>query len=99
MTEPPKLTIMTIMTKKTIPLARAKSQLSELVVRAAFAGEEFIITRRGRPAARLGPIRTREEKSDLADVRGWLSDEDPLFTRLQELRRRSRGRKPRVLRP
>ena len=36
--------MMTYRTMKTISLAEAKSRLSELVVRAAYGGEEFVIT-------------------------------------------------------
>ncbi len=41
---------------QTIDLSDAKTQLSHLVERAA-AGEEIIITKAGRPMARLGPLK------------------------------------------
>ena len=43
----------------------AKTQLSKLVERAE-AGEEIVITRRGKPAARLVPERNREGFASLA---------------------------------
>ena len=39
-----------------IALAEAKAHLSALVERVEQAGEEIVITRRGRPAARLVPV-------------------------------------------
>jgi prevent-host-death family protein len=42
---------------QTITLSNAKTHLSQLVERAA-AGEEIIITKAGRPMARLGPIKS-----------------------------------------
>jgi prevent-host-death family protein len=86
------------MTKKTVSLAEAKSRLSELVVRAAYGREEFVITRRGRPAALLTFLRPGEKGRDLADVRGWLPGNNPLFEALAEARRVSRRKGPRVLR-
>jgi prevent-host-death family protein len=41
---------------QTITLSDAKTHLSQLVERAA-AGEEIIITKAGRPMARLGPLK------------------------------------------
>ena len=91
------MTIMTYMTRKLISLAEAKAKLSELVVRAAYAGEEFVITRRNRPAALLAPVPAQPEGSDLADAQGWLHATDPFFNHLEEPRRASRSKGPRVL--
>lgn len=89
---------MIIMTKKSISVAEARLRFSELVVRAAFGGEQFVITRRGRPAAVLAPARRLETPPDLADVRGWLPNDDPLFRALAEARRASQRRGPRAWR-
>jgi prevent-host-death family protein len=51
MSEEPKSTV-----RETIPLYDAKTNLSELVARAA-AGEEFVIAKSGRPMALLSPLR------------------------------------------
>lgn len=45
-----------------IGLFEAKTRLSELV-RQVKAGESFIITQRGEPAAELGPIQRRPQRS------------------------------------
>ncbi len=62
-----------------INVAEAKRSLSELLGRVAFAGETVIITRRGRPMAKLVPV---EDAGDgrLTDVRGWLDEDDPFFS-------------------
>lgn len=39
--------------EKTVSMAEAKSHLSELVGRAAYHGEQFVLARRGRPMAIL----------------------------------------------
>ena len=88
---------MTHMTKKAISLAEAKSHLSELVVRAAYGNEEFLITRRGKPAALLTSARPRGERPHLADAKGWMDNHDPFFGRLEVTRRESRKRGPRIL--
>ncbi len=86
------------MTNKRIALAEAKKRLSELVGRVAYGREQFIITRRGRAAAVLGPAASSVGQKDLADVKGWLPDDDPLFGYIEESRRRSRARGPRARR-
>jgi len=91
-------TIMTMMTNKVFSVAEAKMRLSELVARAAFGGESFLITRRGRAAAVLRPAREVAAGSDLADLKGWLPEADPLFAGIRESRVLSRRRGPRALR-
>ncbi|MGO9007971.1 MAG: type II toxin-antitoxin system Phd/YefM family antitoxin [Beijerinckiaceae bacterium] len=53
----------------TVSLAQAKAQLSELLNKVQ-AGEEIVITRRGRPIAHLVPISSPKQKlRSLADFR------------------------------
>jgi prevent-host-death family protein len=47
----------------------AKTHLSRLIDRAA-AGEEIVITRHGRPVARLGPVAERAKPRTLGRLRG-----------------------------
>ena len=47
----------------------AKTNLSRLLDRAA-AGEEIVITRHGRPVAKLGPIRPRKKPRKLGTMKG-----------------------------
>ncbi len=59
--------------------AEAKQRFSELLGRVAFGGATVLITRRGRPMARLVPVTGPEGASRLSDVAGWLEDGDPFF--------------------
>jgi prevent-host-death family protein len=53
-----------------IPISEAKGRLTDLVRRAE-AGDEVVLTRHGRPAARLVPVQsnpTREQKRALLEA-------------------------------
>ena len=65
------------MTRKTINVAEAKKHLSELLGRVAYGGEQIVITKRGKPLARLVPATA--ESRHLAEAKGWLDDEDDFF--------------------
>jgi prevent-host-death family protein len=51
-----------------ISLAEAKAKLSELLDRVA-AGEEFCITRHGKPAGRLSASRPPRQRIDIKELR------------------------------
>jgi len=55
-----------------VNIAEAKARLSELLDR-ALAGEEIIISRAGKPLARLAPIGKRR-RSGRGAWRGWAAD-------------------------
>jgi antitoxin (DNA-binding transcriptional repressor) of toxin-antitoxin stability system len=58
-----------------------------------------VITRRGKPAAVLSPVVPRRRKGKgLAGIKGWLSNNDPFFKLLDEIRRESRSIDPRSFR-
>jgi len=76
-------------------VAEAKKQFSDLLGRVAYGGETILILRRGKPMARLVPPGD-VERPHLADAKGWLDEEDPLFSILDD-RARKRARTPRVL--
>ncbi|MBI5482105.1 MAG: type II toxin-antitoxin system Phd/YefM family antitoxin [Deltaproteobacteria bacterium] len=65
--------------------AEAKRRLSELLGRVAYGGVTVLITRRGRPMARLVPVTDPGIASRLADVEGWLGDDDPFFAAVDEI--------------
>lgn len=77
-------------------VAEAKKQFSDLLGRVAYGGETIVITRRGRPLAKLAPLAV-EESSHLADVRGWLDDEDPFFGEIDRIVAERPKHRPRVL--
>lgn len=52
-----------------VSVYEAKTHLSRLLDRAA-AGEEIILTRHGRPVARLGPIHQRRSARKLGVLKG-----------------------------
>lgn len=52
-----------------VSVYEAKTHLSRLLDRVA-AGEEFIVTRHGRPVARLGPISERRAARKLGVLKG-----------------------------
>lgn len=65
------------MDEKPVNIAEAKAHLSDLVARAE-AGEEIIIARAGKPAAKLVPIKKEPRKFGIAKDLGWpdLAPED-----------------------
>jgi prevent-host-death family protein len=50
---------------RNVPIAEFKDHVSELIA-AAEAGDEIVITRHGKAAARLGPVVDREERRNRA---------------------------------
>nr|MBV6629013.1 type II toxin-antitoxin system prevent-host-death family antitoxin [Oceanococcus sp. HetDA_MAG_MS8] len=56
------------MNTRTVTLAEAKARLSEVAERAA-AGEEWVITKRGRPVGRLLPVASSKRRIDVARLR------------------------------
>jgi prevent-host-death family protein len=65
-----------------VNVAEAKRRLSDLLGRVAYGGETVLITRRGRPMARLVPPGPEQAGEGLAGVRGWLEADDPFFDRV-----------------
>ena len=53
-----------------INIAEAKKHFSELIGKVAYAKKRLIITKRGRPMARLVPV--GEPVHHLCEARGWL---------------------------
>jgi prevent-host-death family protein len=68
-----------------VNVAEAKRQLSDLLGRVAYGRETVVITRRGRPMARLVPAEEPRAGQALAAVRGWLEDDDPFFAAIDSI--------------
>ena len=85
------------MRQRAVGVAEAKKSLSDLLSRVAYRGESIVIRKRGKPLARLVPI-TDERRPALADVRGWLADDDPFFTALDAVLRARHAGRPRLAR-
>jgi len=80
--------------ERSLNIAEAKKHFSEIVQRAAFAGETTVITRRGKPMARLVPLTSASQT--LADLCGWLADDDPFFAAVEAIVERRQQHLPRV---
>ena len=65
------------MPDETINVAEAKKHFSEILGRVAFGKKHILITKRGKPMARLVPA--DETHMHLSDAKGWLADDDPFF--------------------
>ena len=68
-----------------INVAEAKRHLADLLGRVAYGGETITITRRGKPMARLVPVDTEAVVPHIADVQGWLEDDDASFTTIDTI--------------
>lgn len=71
-------------TEERLNVAAAKRCFSDLLGRVAYGGETILITRRGRPMARLVPVGPREP-GHLADAQGWLDDGDSFFDEIEAI--------------
>ena len=71
------------MSTNTINIAEAKKHLSEILGRVAYGKEQIVITKRGKPMARLVPMETKD--SHLADAKGWLEETDEFFTVIERV--------------
>lgn len=85
------------MKKTSINVAEAKRHLSDLLGRVAYGKETITITRRGKPMARLVPIGPPEEQPHLADVKGWLEEEDEFFRTIEAIIAARDEHLPRIL--
>ena len=85
------------MKETTVSVAEAKKHLSDLLGRVAYAKESITISRRGKPMARLVPVRPEGEKPHLAHARGWLEEDDDFFATMRTIIGRRRKHVPRTL--
>jgi prevent-host-death family protein len=65
------------MNEETINVAEAKKHFSELLGRVAYSKKQILITKRGKPMARLVPAESLTVH--LGNAHGWLEDDDPFF--------------------
>jgi len=80
---------------KTLSVAETRRRLAEVLGKVSYASEEFIITRKGKPVARIVPYVAppADRPRTLAEVKGWLDPKDNFFQALASIR--SRSSKPR----
>jgi len=97
------MAIMSKMAKKAggaaaqVNVAMAKNHLSELLGRVAYGGETVLITRRGRPMAKLVPPDFVAPGEGLRDVKGWVDDNHPFLTAVDDIVAARRRHLPRAL--
>ena len=83
------------MIEKTINIAKAKKHFSELLGQVAFGKKHILITKRGKPMARLVPA--DEIDTHLGNAKGWLEDDDPFFDAIDGIVKDRGKHSPRVL--
>lgn len=71
------------MNEETINVAEAKKHFSELLGRVAYGKKHILITKRGKPMARLVPA--EEADRHLSEAQGWLDDEDLFFDAIDRI--------------
>lgn len=71
------------MIQETINIADAKKHFSDLLGRVAYGKEQIIITKRGKPMARLVPTDINDKH--LAHAKGWLKEDDPFFKTIERI--------------
>jgi prevent-host-death family protein len=83
------------MNEKTVNVAEAKKQFSELFSQVAFNKKHILITKRGKPMARLIPA--DETNLHLSKAKGWLENDDPFFDEIDRIIQNRTKHVPRVL--
>jgi prevent-host-death family protein len=94
------MAIMSKMAKKReakVNVAMAKNHLSELLGRVAYGGETVLITRRGRPMAKLVPPDFAAPGGGLREVQGWMDDDHPFLAGVRHIISARRRHLPRAL--
>jgi prevent-host-death family protein len=78
-----------------INLAEAKKHFSELIGKVAYGNERILITKRGKPMARLIPA--EQSTRHLGDVEGWLDEDDPFFDEINQIIQDRKKHTPRLI--
>ena len=84
------------MDQEVVNIADAKKRFSWLVGQVAHGKKKVLITKRGKPMARLVPVIDRD--AHLADAKGWLEDDDPFFDLMTGIIQARDAHQPRVFR-
>ena len=83
------------MNEKSVNVAEAKKHFSELLGQVAYRKTHILITKRGRPMARLVPA--EEAAEHLSNAHGWLKDDDPFFDAMERIIQDRSMHIPRIL--
>ena len=79
-----------------VSVANAKRGFSDLLGRVAYGGETIVITRRGRPMAKLVPVDEKPSVAPDLASRGWLEEDDPFFEIVEDIVTRRKQHTPRA---
>lgn len=82
------------MKEEIINITDAKKHFSEIIGQVAFGKKHVLITKRGKPMARLVPV--HDSRPHLAEAKGWLDDDDPFFSLIEEIIEAREPHLPRV---
>jgi prevent-host-death family protein len=93
----PKMAMKARPAEEQVSVAAAKNRLSELLGRVAYGGVTVLITRRGRPMAKLVATESADRGGGLADVEGWLDDKHPFIAAVESSVAARARHLPRVL--
>jgi len=80
-----------------VSVADAKRGFSDLLGRVAYGRETILITRRGKPVAKLVPVDDGSAGRAAVSGRGWLEEDDSFFAIVDEIVADRAHHKPRVL--
>ena len=83
------------MIEETVNIAKAKKHFSELLGRVAYGKKHILITKRGKPMARLVPA--DEVDMHLSNAKGWLEEDDPFFEAINRIIEERSKHVPRIL--
>lgn len=77
------------MPEKIISVAEARQNLADVLGEVAFGKQTFLVTKKGKPVARIVPIEGREgaRPRSLGEISGWLEANDPFFENLRQARK------------
>jgi prevent-host-death family protein len=71
------------MIEEKVNIAEAKKHFSELLGRVAYGKKHILITKRGKPMARLVPA--DQIDMHLSNAKGWLEEDDPFFEAINRI--------------
>ena len=83
------------MSAEEINVTKAKKHFSEILSRIAYGKEQILITKRGKPMARLIPAESPEMR--LCEAQGWLKNEAPFFETMERIVHERSMHTPRIL--
>jgi prevent-host-death family protein len=84
------------MIDETINIAEAKKHFSEILGQVAYGKKHILITKRGKPMARLVPA--DEIDMHLSNAKGWLDNNDPFFEEIDRIVQERSMHPPRIIR-